>query len=121
MGKILIIEDDKTIRKTLVSRLERLGHVITEAQDGRQGLDRLTQDQPELILLDLVMPSLSGFEFLEEMRMKLHLDTPVLIISNLDQKTDIETAKNLGAADYILKSNISLQDLSIKVNHYLTG
>lgn len=119
MSKLLIIEDDQTIRNTLSKRLNRLGHQIIEATTGDEGIEKATNEVPDLILLDLIMPNKSGFEVLEELRITKQLTMPILVITNLDQKDDIETAKNLGANDYILKSNISLQKLAAKVNSFI--
>ena len=114
--RILIAEDERPLRAVLKKKVTKLGYQVITAQDGTETLEKFVVDKPDLILLDIVMPEKSGFEVLEEIRMKHKSTIPVIIISNLSEKQDVETAKRLGIQDYVLKSNISLRELMIKIN-----
>ncbi len=120
--KILIIEDDEFLRSLTAKRLEKDGYPIEAAVDGETGVAALDADpSPALILLDLLLPGLDGFEVLK--RIRAHTKTksvPVIIFSNLGQKEDIEKAKQLGANDFLIKANFTLDDVVAKI-HTLLG
>jgi DNA-binding response OmpR family regulator len=117
--KILIAEDEPSIQKVLVRRISDLGHEIFTANDGEAAMEIIKSEDPDLILLDIILPIKNGFDVLQELRLKLNKQTPVIIISNLESKQDIDSAKNLGVSGYITKANITLRDLSKTVNHIL--
>lgn len=118
--KILIAEDDKTLAKALKQKVADAGFEVIEATDGEQALQKFISEKPDLVLLDIVMPSKSGMEVLEEIRIKMSNKTPIIILSNLEGEKDIETAKNLGVVDYFIKSNISLLKLVTKIHEVLS-
>ncbi|OHA58598.1 MAG: hypothetical protein A2571_02400 [Candidatus Vogelbacteria bacterium RIFOXYD1_FULL_44_32] len=113
--KILIVEDDEFLRSLTAKRLEKENYQIVIAADGEQALTTLSADQPDLVLLDLLLPGTNGFQVLEKMNKKM----PVVVFSNLGQKEDIEKAKGLGADDFLIKANFTLDDVVAKVNSYL--
>ncbi|MEK7136209.1 MAG: response regulator [Patescibacteria group bacterium] len=115
--KILIVEDDEFLRSLTAKRLEKEGYQISIAADGALALTGLTTEKPDLVLLDLLLPNVNGFEVLEKMEKKM----PVVVFSNLGQKEDIEKAKSLGADDFLIKANFTLDDVVAKVNSYLKG
>jgi len=96
--KILIIEDEKILRELLSAKLLREGYDVETAKDGAEGL-RVTQEvRPDLVLLDIFMPKLSGFEVLEILRNDVQLrNIPVIVISNSGQPSELEQAKDLGS------------------------
>lgn len=118
--KILIVEDDKFLSLVLKGRLEKEGVSVIQAFDGKEALDVLKKDIPDLILLDLIMPNMSGFEFLEILRQDPQYRTiPVVVISNLGQESDVEKAKSLGVIEYYVKVRTSIDDLILKIKNLL--
>lgn len=108
--KILLVEDDKPIATALKLKLEDSGYDVVYAEDGAIALDSLKDETFNLILLDLIMPNVDGFEVLEKMK-EQNITTPVIILSNLGQDEDIKKAKELGAEDYFIKTDIDLKEL----------
>lgn len=117
--KILIAEDEPSLMSVLSKKVKSLGYIVIEAKDGEQALNQFTKEKPNLILLDVVMPIKNGFDVLEEIKMKQKSKVPVIILSNLNESQDIETGKNLGAVDYITKSNLSLREIMVKIHKVL--
>lgn len=112
-AKILIIEDDHFLSSILKSRLEKDGFTVLQAFDGDEAITMLKTTKPNVILLDIIMPKVSGFEVLEAISADPELaQIPVLIASNLGQDSDIVRAKQLGAQDYYVKVRTSLEDLT---------
>jgi DNA-binding response OmpR family regulator len=121
MKKILVAEDDKYLANAYRVKLVKSGFEIKIASDGVEALTILKDFTPDLILLDLVMPIKDGFTTLQEIKNDSKLKTiPVIIASNLGQKEDIDRGIALGAVDYIVKSDMSLEDIITKVNTVLT-
>src|SRR3972149_4877905 len=104
MKKILIVEDEKTIARPLTLKLKCSVFEAQNAYDGQEALDVLAKSKFDLIILDLVMPKVNGFEVLEKLK-EQHSKTPVIVVSNLNQEEDIAKAKSLGA-DYFLKTEV---------------
>lgn len=103
---ILIIEDDGFLASIYAQKLELEGFDVSTATNGEDGLKLVQKDAPDLVLLDLLMPRMDGFEVLE--RLKANEATkhiPVLVLSNLGQKDDVERCMKLGAAGYIIKAH----------------
>ncbi len=116
---ILIVEDDKFLLKLLETKLKKEDFNILTAEDGVQALEILKISQLDLILLDLILPKKNGFEVLAEVKANPEThNIPVLIISNLGQDTDISRGKELGAIEYFVKSNISVNDLVKHIKDY---
>jgi DNA-binding response OmpR family regulator len=114
--KILIAEDDLALLDVLSSKVKSLNYAVIEARDGAQALRKFKNELPDLVLLDIIMPVKSGFEVLEEIKMKRKSKIPVIVLSNLEEEEDIETGMNLGATDFITKSNFTLKEIMVKVN-----
>lgn len=120
MSKVLIAEDDAFLANAYRVKLTKAGFDVRMAMNGKEALQTLEEFSPDIILLDLVMPVLDGFSTLAEIKKNdKWKKIPVIISSNLGQKEDIEKGKNLGATDYIVKSNISINDLADKINEVL--
>jgi len=119
MKKILIVEDDKFLANAHRVKFDNLGYEVQVAYDGQAALDTLKTFTPDIILLDLIIPIKDGFTVLAEIKKDDRLKPiPVIVTSNLSQKEDIDRAKSLGAIDYMVKSNIDLNDIIKKIDTY---
>ena len=106
--RILIIEDDKFLRRVMTQKLSKEGFEISEALDGENGLKKAEEENPDLVLLDLILPGIDGFEVLAKMKQNPKIaKTPVIILSNLGQKEDIDKGLKMGAADYLIKAHFT--------------
>jgi two-component system, OmpR family, alkaline phosphatase synthesis response regulator PhoP len=113
---ILLADDEQFIVIAYKDGLERAGYAVDVAHDGNEVLSHLQTSQPNLILLDLIMPNLNGFEVLKSLKNDPNFATiPVMVLSNLSQPDDEAEARNLGAIDFIVKSDISLKDLLARI------
>jgi DNA-binding response OmpR family regulator len=114
--RIMIIEDDRFLSSLMKARLEKEGFTVIQAFDGEEAIQILKTELPALILLDLIMPKVTGFEVLQMISITPQLDkVPVVIVSNLAQDSDIEKARQLGAKEYFIKVKISIDDLIGKI------
>jgi len=119
-GKVLIIEDDHFLSSILKSKLEKEGFEVHQAFDGDEGLAMLQNFKPNLILLDLIMPKLSGFDVLQQVSVDPELSQiPIMVASNLGQDSDIQKAKSLGAVDYYVKVRTSIDELAQLVKNVI--
>lgn len=109
---VLIVEDDRFLSPLLKTRFEREHLKVRQAFDGEEALRALEETMPGIIILDLIMPRVSGFELLEMIARDPKLNQiPVIILSNLSQDSDIEKAKSLGAIAYFVKVHASIDEL----------
>lgn len=115
---IVLIEDEKIISQLLVKKLEASGYAVKTADDGRKGIALVKEINPDLILLDMMLPHIDGFGVLEALRNeKLIPRIPLIIISNSGQPIEVERALELGARDYLIKVNFDPQDVAVKVRN----
>lgn len=120
MAKILIVEDEEALLLMLAERLEREGYEPKTAKDGEEGLLKMKEERPDLVLLDIVMPKIGGLEVLEAMQKDPELQKiPVIIISNSGQQVEIARAKSLGAKDYLVKAEFDPEEVVVKVSKAL--
>jgi len=121
MGKILLVEDDVMVVKMYTTKLTMEGFTLTSAGNGEEGLAALEKEQPDIVLLDIMMPKMNGLEMLRNVRADDKFkDIPVVMLTNLgDREEDVEKCKELGAQDYWIKANLSLNDLSEKIKNIL--
>lgn len=118
--KILIIEDDKFLAKMLSKMLESHHYEILLASNGKEGLLKASTDDIGLILLDIMLPDIDGFDLLETLKNDDRIKKiQVIIMSNLGQPEDIQQGRALGAVDYLVKSDLSLDQVVKKVRKYL--
>lgn len=120
MKKILIAEDDKFLASAYRVKLTKAGFEVKIASDGNEALEILKTFTPDLILLDLMMPIKDGFATLQDLKANdLWKNIPVIVASNLGQKEDMDKSRLLGATDFIVKSDLSLDALIEKINKLL--
>lgn len=114
--KILIVEDDSFLQGLTASKLAKDGYAIVTASNGEDAVKMADAEKPDFILLDLVLPAMDGFEVLSKIRKNEALKkTPVIIFSNLAEEKDMQKAKELGANEYMVKSNFTLDELAAKI------
>ncbi|HEY7855498.1 MAG TPA: response regulator [Terriglobales bacterium] len=119
---ILIVEDEDLIRDTYARRLEHEGFLVTQAATGRDALRAARQSPPRLILLDVMLPDLSGLEVLKSLRSdRRFLTTPVVLFTNLSQHMDKHMAARLGATDYLVKSEVAPAEVVERVRQLLAA
>lgn len=114
--KIMIAEDDKFLANAYRVKLEKEGFEVNIVGHGKELLEKLEDFDPDLVLMDLVMPIMDGFEALKKMKEDKKTEkVPVLVASNLGQQADLDKSMELGAVDYIIKSNVSMKDVVEKI------
>jgi len=117
---ILIVEDDKFLRELLVRKLEIAGFRISTAIDGQDGLKKIKEALPQLILLDLILPGIDGFEVLKQIKKDSQTNKiPVIILSNLGQREEVERGLQLGADDYLIKAHFTPDEIIAKIKGLL--
>lgn len=115
--RILLAEDDIFVRDMYSVRLKKDGYEVKTVKDGRQALEWLSKNTPDIILLDIMMPFMDGLEVLAEIQKNENLNTiPVIMLTNLSEGEDIRKALTLGASDYIIKSHFTPSEIVSKVN-----
>lgn len=114
--KILIVEDERPLAHALELKFSHEGYNVSIATNGADGLKEANATKYSVILLDLIMPQMDGFAFMEQMKKKC----PVIVLSNLGQDEDKERAKKLGAVDYFVKSNTPITEIIKRVKSILT-
>lgn len=116
MAHILVVEDDPTLKLTYDILLKKEGHTVDRAEDGEQALKLADAKEPDLILLDLLMPNVGGLEFLKRYDLKnKHPKVKVIVFSNMSMPETIEEAMSLGATKYTLKATTSPKELAALV------
>lgn len=113
--KVLVVEDDKFLTNIYEVKLTNEGFNVKIAVNGEDGLKAVEDFKPDVILLDLILPKLSGFEFLEELKGKQRSEIPVVVLSNLGQEEDVQRAKKLGALDYLVKATTPIKEVVAKI------
>lgn len=111
-ARILLAEDDRFLRRAGEVSLKRAGYEVVTASDGEEALQVARAQPPDLLLLDLIMPRMQGFQVLTELkRDPATAGIPVIILSNLGQEYDVQRAMEAGARAYLVKANLSMPDL----------
>lgn len=120
MKKILIIDDDSTFRQLMTTGLDPAVYEVTTTNDGQEGLQKMSESLPDLILLDIKMPGMDGITFLKEINQKYgEGKTPVLVTSNMSSLDNIAEGVSLGIRGYVLKSNESIQGIVASIERIL--
>ncbi len=120
MSKILVIEDDKFLREMISRKLDKEGYEVIQAVDGEKGEEKTKAEKPDLILLDLILPGIDGFEVLERIKNDPDVsEIPVIILSNLGQKSEVERGLNLGAVDFLIKAHFTPAEIVKKIREIM--
>lgn len=118
--RILIIEDDLTLRNVLSEFLETEGFSVGVASDGEEGLTMIKEFNPDIVLLDIILPKKNGFEVLKEVRnSEEKLSIPFVLLTNLGSLDDIEKALELGATTYLVKGDYQVREIVEKIKEIL--
>lgn len=116
MKKILLIEDEQIIVDLLQRKLKDAGYEVIVTKDGQAGLEAIKRIKPDLVLLDVIMPKMGGFEVMEEVNKDQELKKiPVVIISNSGQPVELDRARELGVRDWLVKTEFDPQEVIDKV------
>ena len=116
--KILVIEDEATLQKALNDVLLQEGFEVSSASDGVTGLEIAKKENPDLILLDIILPKMDGFEVLAKLKADDE-NTPVVILTNLSDVNDVQKALDLGATTYLVKADYHLNEVIQKIKEIL--
>jgi DNA-binding response OmpR family regulator len=120
MRKILIIEDDSFLQGLEANKLRKSDYEVITASTGEEAMEKINEEGIELILLDLILPKFDGFEILQKIRQTEKLKAlPVIVFSNLAEEKDVKKAESLGATDFMVKSNFTLDELVEHINKIL--
>ncbi len=120
--RVLLVEDDRFLRRACEKHLRQLGYTVLTAVDGEEALQKVRAERPDLVLLDLLMPKLTGIEVLQIMKSdETSRAIPVFVLTNSSKETDIREITNLGVAGYHVKADLSLEELGRQVQRILEG
>ena len=120
MKQILLIEDDPFLIDIYTTKLKEAGFKIEVATDGEEGLRKLTEKKFDLLVLDIVLPQIDGWEILKKVKADQKLkETPVLILSNLGQKGEVEKGMKLGATKYLIKAHYTPSEVIEEIKEVL--
>lgn len=118
--KIAVVEDDQFLSKAFILKLNAAGFETIAIRDGQEAFSTISREMPDLILLDLMLPRRSGFDILADLKKDEKLkNITVLIMSNLGQEEEMQRGLNLGAKEYLVKTDIKLEEVVEKINRYL--
>ncbi|MDP3971101.1 MAG: response regulator [bacterium] len=120
--KVLIVEDDKFLSELISTKLDKEGFDISLAGDGETGVNKASEFKPDIILLDIMLPGMDGFEVLEKLKGhsdKAITEIPVVILSNFGQESKVEKGLQLGAVDYLVKANFTTGEIVAKIKEVL--
>jgi DNA-binding response OmpR family regulator len=117
---ILIIEDDELLREIYATKLEMEGFAVATAVDGLEGLKKANDSEPDMILLDMIMPRMTGIEFLKAYRLTAkHPRVKALVMSNKSSTSEINQVKTMGVLEYLIKSQHTPQEIAERVRNHL--
>jgi CheY-like chemotaxis protein len=120
--RVLLVEDDKFLRRACEKSLRQQGFNVATAVDGEDALRAIQAEPPDLILLDILMPKVTGTEVLRALKSDERTRAiPVLILTNSSKESDVREIEKLGVAGYRVKANLSLEELGTEVRHLLEG
>lgn len=116
--KILLVEDDEFILELYSTKFSLEDFLVIQAKDGIEGVDLFEKEQPDIVLLDIKMPRMDGWEALAKMR-KINEKTPVIMFTNLGEKEDMDKIKEKGVEDYLVKSFFTPEEVVNKIKNIL--
>lgn len=116
---VLIAEDERTLAEALETKLKSIGHQVIVVQDGQEALDSIAKNKFDLMLLDLMMPKIDGFQVLQKMK-DSNIKIPTIVLSNLGQEEEIAKAKTFDVKEYFVKSDTPIAEIIEHVKKVLT-
>lgn len=118
--KILLIEDDPFLLSMYTTKFELENFKVITAEDGQKGLRLAIEESPDIILLDILLPKMNGFEVLKELKSDNNVNNiPVILLTNLSQRDEVEQGLNLGADDYLIKAHFMPSEVVEKIKKYI--
>ncbi len=120
MKRILVVEDNAELAKLLELILRRAGYEISLAEDGNEALTRFAEDHPDLVLLDIMLPRMDGYEVATHIRGDLHSEVPIIMLSSLDTPLDMQRSRTAGATTHVAKP-FNKDELLVTIAAYLDG
>jgi DNA-binding response OmpR family regulator len=120
--KVMLVEDDSFLREICSKKLTKEGYTVYEAIDGEQVLANIEQIKPDIVLLDIILPAVDGFQILQQIKSnpdKAVSEVPVIMLSNLGQEDDIKKAMDMGAKDYLVKAHFTTEEIVQKIKSIL--
>lgn len=120
MAKLLVAEDDKFISEIYATKLQAEGFEVAVAEDGEAAIKKIKEEKPDMVLLDIFMPKFDGIEVLRQIKQLDEVkDIPVIVLTNASEKEYVDQAMQLGAVDYLIKSNFTPDEVKGKLEKYL--
>lgn len=120
--KVLIIEDESSLLELLVEKFKESGFKVNYAQSAEAGLRLALQGQPDLVLLDIILPKMDGLTMLKKLRQNSWgMSVPVIILSNLSDRKKVSEAMRMGVYDFLVKSDVKLADIVKEVREVLVA
>ncbi len=120
--RVLLAEDDRFLRRACEQSLRQRGYTVISAPDGEAALQLARSERPDLILLDMLMPRMTGLDVLRALKADAQTrEIPVLVLSNSSREQDVQEVTRLGVVAYLVKANLSLQELGERVAGILSG
>jgi DNA-binding response OmpR family regulator len=117
---ILVVEDDRFLRELMSQKLIKEGFKTIQAVNGEEGLKKIKEEKPGVVLLDLILPGIDGFEVLSRVKADPEISqTPIIILSNLGQREDVERGVKLGATDYLIKAHFTPGEIIEKIKNIM--
>ncbi len=116
--KVMLVEDDSFLREICAKKLTKEGYAVFEIIDGEQAVEQVEKINPDIVLLDIIMPALDGFGVLEKIRSHKNAKikkVPIIMLSNLGQKDDVEKAMDMGANNYLIKAHFTTEEIISKI------
>lgn len=119
-AKVMVVEDDVFVMDIYRTKLAQEGYEVFSASDGKEAMEKMKSNKPDLILLDILMPNMNGMEVLQKMKDSEDLkNIPVILLTNLSQQEEISKGINLGANDYLIKSHFTPSEVVEKIKNCL--
>ncbi len=116
---ILMVEDDVFLADLYKTKFDLEGYNVVVAYDGEKGFELAVKNKPSIILLDIILPKMGGFEVLEKLKADTSLkDIPVILLTNLSQKSDVDKGLKMGAVDYLIKAHFMPSEVVDKIKQY---
>ena len=118
MSTVLVVEDEPTLRRMMALELEEAGQTVLQARDGEEAVASLAQQEPDIVLLDLIMPRMDGYAVLRHMKER-GIGCPVVVMSNIADPDEMKKCQSLGAREFLVKSQLDSDQLWPLVSSFL--